>query len=220
MSDQTKNLIQTFFQQFPQEKFEQNQVICLSTDPVQNEYFFYIESGATKMVTTSREGQNLVLHIFQPRSCFSLLSLIDKGHHKYDFIALVPTIVRKAPQEKVIAFFKQNPEVLYDFHLRLLQGLQGLLNRIEQSVFVPAYNQVAGLLLYFAKHFGDGSTTIKIKITHQEIAEWLGLSRENVSIQMKQLEREGLVKKLEKYLEIIDLIQLEKIANTSEFQKK
>lgn len=216
MMNQVDEKIHTFFQQFPGQQYNKGKTI-LSTGSFED-YFFFIETGAVKMMTTSGKGQNLVLHIFNTRSCFPLLALVNQGVNAYDFITLTSTIVHKVPQEKVLAFLHENVDVLFEFQLCLLKGIQGLIHRIEQSTFVLAYNQVAGLLLYFARHFSDNSFSntkkaIKLRITHQEIAAWLGLTRENVSIQMKQLERDGFISKKDKRIEIIDVKKLKHLAD-------
>ena len=92
-----------------------------------------------------------------------------------------------------------------DLQLRLLQGLQGLLLRTEQGTFLGAKDQVLSLLYYFAKHFSKekNEKVLSVKITHQEIADWLGLSRENVSIQMKQLGREGSIQIKDHFIHLL-----------------
>lgn len=216
MKDQTVDKLHEFFKNFPVQKNKKDDVILRAGS--RDDYFFFVETGAVKMTATSGRGQNLVLHVFFPNSTFSFLTLINHDVNKYDFIALTNTTVYRAPQEKVVAFFKEDYDLLFDFQLRLLKGLQGLLNRIERQNFVPAYNQVAGLLLYFARHFTEHSFSntlkiIEIKITHQEISEWLGLSRENVSIHMKQLERSKLIRKRGRLVEIVNIKKLERLAD-------
>jgi CRP/FNR family transcriptional regulator, cyclic AMP receptor protein len=215
MIDRADKKINEFFKQFPKHDYSRGEVVIRSGGPI--DHFFFIETGAVKMMTTSREGQNLVLHIFYPESCFPLLSLIQTGINKYDFMTITDTVVRRIPQTQFVSFLQENNDVLYAFFLRSLRGLQGLLNRIEQSTFISAQSQVASLLLYFAHHFSPNSSetqkTIEVRITHQDIAEWLGLSRENVSIQMKKLEREGLIRKHGKLVEIMDVQKLKQIVD-------
>ena len=218
MTAQTKNKIDSFFTSFPNQQFKKGATVLYADSS--EEYFFYIVEGAVKMMTTSRKGQSLVLHIFYPGSCFSLLSLINNGVNKYDFVTLLPTSLHIVPKKQLLSFLEKHNDVLFDFNQRLLQGLQGLLNRIEQSAFIPTYNQVAGLLLYFSHHHGKSNDPqnlaqqeITLRITHQEIADWLGISRENVSIQMKQLERDGFIRSDKKLFKIIDSEKLKEVAN-------
>lgn len=219
MLNPAETKIKAFFEQFPVVEAETGEVIRRAGQP--SEFFFFVETGAIKMQVTSGRGQELVGHVFFPGSCFSLLDLIqpEPSANRYDFIALLPTRVFKAPKPEVMQFLASDTEVLLEFQRRLLLGLQGLLTRLEQHSFVPAYQQVAGLLLYFAKHFGEASPkdtnaiTISLRLTHQEIANWLGLTRENVSVQMKQLEREGYISVEHSHLTILVLEKLKTLAD-------
>ena len=200
--------LQNFFQKFPIQTYSKDHVLLRSGSV--EKYIYYIESGAVKMTTTSKDGENLVLSIFYPGSFLSMFFLIDEGKNAYDYSTVIDCQLRKIPLPEFLKFLQENNDVLFELHTRLLRGVQGLLRRIEQTHFVPAYNQVAGLLLYFARHFGE---RIRVHITHQEISEWLGLSRENVSIQMKKLERDGLIRKNDSLIELLDVEKLTQLSD-------
>ena len=215
MKENIDQKIQAFFQKFPAKSYPKGEVVLHAG--ARGNLFFFVETGSIKMMITSAQGQNLVLHIFHSDSCFPLLNLVN-DKNIYDFVTMVPSTIRTVPQQELVSFLHENVDVLFEFQLRLLKGLQGLLHRTEQTAFVPAYKRVANLLLYFARHFSEHSASdaqkmIEIHITHQEISEWLGLSRENVSIHMKQLEHEGFIRKKENLVEIMDIEKLRKFAN-------
>jgi CRP/FNR family transcriptional regulator, cyclic AMP receptor protein len=198
----------SFVQQFPAVGHPKNDTVL--TQGSKSEYFYFVEEGAVKMSRVTNDGKNLILHTFFPGSFFSLLSLVTHDSNEYDFITLLPTTLRKIPRNELLTFLQHNNDALFDLQLRLLKGLNGLLKRIEQSASLPAYNQVASLLLYFSKHL---STELP-KITHQEIADWLGLSRENVSIQMKKLESDGVITVLNHQVHIPNGEKLAMVAQT------
>lgn len=213
----TKNdPLSAFAQSFPSAEYDKNQVILAAG--VESHYFYYLETGAVKMTRISKEGRNMVLHIFFSGSVFSLITLVNHDFNQYDFIAQTPkTVIRKIPRRQLQEFLRSNPDALYDLNLRLLHGLTGLLKRIETRTLTSAYNQVAGLLLYFARHFPtENSSTplIEIKVTHQELAEWLGLTRENVSLQMKRLENNGLIKLKKHHIQLEKMAELRELAET------
>jgi CRP-like cAMP-binding protein len=203
MPDEPSTKITHFFAQYPRVELPAKSMVVRSGTKDKNLY--YIIDGCVKMSITSDTGRTLTLHFFFSESFFPLLSLLQGTIHKYDLETILPTKVYKAPVADFLQFLKENGDVAYDLNFRLLAGLQGLLQRIENSAFVPARQQIESLLLYFAKHFGsEGSPgNLQIKITHQDIAEWLGLSRENVSIHMKQLERDGVIRIQNHLIEIV-----------------
>jgi CRP/FNR family cyclic AMP-dependent transcriptional regulator len=191
--------LRDFAQQYPLVPFKAKEFLIRSGEKVP--YFFFIKEGCVKMFSTSQNGSNLTLNIFYPNSCLSLMSLVGSAESAYDFQALTDGEAYHIPAEECITFVKSNAQVSYELLEKLLLGTHGLLFRIQQSSFVTAYYQVAGLLLYFARHSSQDDTAaarLSLRITHQDIADWLGLSRENVSVQMKKLERDGYISRVGK----------------------
>lgn len=198
-----------FFTQFPTKSYQKNELLLPAYAKVHS--FYFLETGAVKMSKTTVSGKKIVLHIFFPGSFFPLLAIEEHDVNPYDFSAILPTTVRVVPRNELLSFLKSDVKVLWDLQQRLLKGLAGLLTRIEQVSLTPAISQVAGLLVYFSKHFtseSSESTKIEVTITHQEIADWLGLSRENVSIQMKKLETDGVIEIKEHAILICDKTKL------------
>lgn len=207
--------LSNFTQAFPLLRYKKGQVILAAG--VESHYFYYLTTGAVKMTRISKDGRSIVLHLFFPDSVFSLLTLISNDFNQYDFVAQTPAQVRKIPRRQLQEFLQAHPEVLSELNLRLLQGIAGLLKRIETKALTPAYNQVAGLLIYYARHFSDthqATPRLQIKLTHQEISDWLGLSRENVSLQMKQLEKNGLITLQHHHIQLEKLPELQRLAET------
>jgi len=173
---------------------------------------YFLTEGCVKMSSTSSLGDTVTLHIFYPDSCFPFLSFINPIS-QYDLAAVTDVHAHKVPVNEMAAFLREQPDVSLMMNVKLLKGMQGLLHRIEQSVFVSAYYQVAGILYYFAQHFADQKQpVIALKVTHKDISEWLGLSRENVSLQMKQLERDGIIARQGQLIEIANFDELKRLA--------
>lgn len=207
------SVIQTFYQQFPLVSFQKGEYVQHSGES--QSALFFIQSGSIKLVTTSLDGQNLILHLFHEGACFSLLNLINDGKSLYDGVALTAVTAYKVPCEAFLDLVQHQADVSFEFQLRLLKGIQGLLLRIQTTAFVPTYNQVASILFYFYRHFKPtehSSTQLTLQLTHQEISEWLGITRENVSIQMKKLERDGFITRKDHFIEITNVNGLQQLA--------
>lgn len=82
---------------------------------------------------------------------------------------------------------------------------------MEYSIFGNAYNKVAAIILICVERFGligKKSIVIQVPLTHQDIANLLGLARETVSIEMEKLQEKGLIKHLGKYLVVKNIQRL------------
>jgi CRP-like cAMP-binding protein len=76
----------------------------------------------------------------------------------------------------------------------LLLATHARVNALEQS---KASDKIAETLLYMAGQFGTAlrapTTRFKLKVTQQEIANSLGLTRETTNIELKKLEVKKLI---------------------------
>ncbi len=116
--------------------------------------------------------------------------------HQYYIEAMSHVELREAPREQFLRFIKSNPDVLFDLSARMLTRLGGILTRMEYLVFGNAYNKVASIISLCAQRFGEkknGHVLIGVVLTHQDIANLIGIARETVSIEIKKLEKSGLI---------------------------
>lgn len=158
----------------------------------------YIESGFVRMYISSDTGQELSLHFFGPGSCFPLLPLIHEGKNVYEFETVTQVRLRSRPTSEVLPALQAHGSEVMALALRLISGMEGLLMRIQQTAFLPARERIWNFLLFLTKHFGertDEGMLIAHTFSHLEISRWMGLSRENVSVHMKALERAGKVRR-------------------------
>ena len=121
-----------------------------------------------------------------------------------------------------IDFVKKDPELFYELTQRLLIRFDGVLARIESMAFSNAYTKVATILLMCAKGLGESygeQIILRVPLTHKDIATMIGITRETTSLEMKKLERKGLVKRQGKYLVLTNYEKLEEeCLNTSHGQ--
>lgn len=210
MDKSLKNKLEQFFQKFTSLSFKKNDIILCAGDTPAGIY--YLKKGLVRQYVISKKGEILVLHIFRPGTFFLMMWAINNTPNTYYFDALTPVEVWRAPLSDVREFIKGNPDLLFDLTSRLLQGLDGLLKRFEYLVFDPAYAKVALLLSYFANNFGEKNgdgISIKLPITHKEIASWIGTTRETASLQIEDLKRRGFITNKGRVLIVKDLAKLE-----------
>ncbi|OGG13490.1 hypothetical protein A2773_03205 [Candidatus Gottesmanbacteria bacterium RIFCSPHIGHO2_01_FULL_39_10] len=190
----TKGKLESFFSSFTSLKYGRDASLIKPQDIIS--HIFYLESGYIRQYLISGEGEEITIHIFRPGSFFPMMLVLSNTTNKYYFEAMTSVSIYKAPIEKVIEFIKNNPDVNLELSKRLSQGIAGLLVRIENLIFDDVEQKLASLLFYLGEHFGEekaGKRVIKLRLTHKDIATWIGTSRESVSRQMKQFEKNKLL---------------------------
>jgi CRP/FNR family cyclic AMP-dependent transcriptional regulator len=175
---------------------------------------FFIKSGYVRAYRITEEGEELTLTILKPKDFFPLSYGIHTMANPYHLEAITPLELWRSPQEQFVHFIKSNPDVFYDLTTNILMSFDGVLSRMENLLFCNAYIKVAATLLMCAKGFGEdfnGSTRVKVPLTHRDIATLVGITRETTSLEMKKLEKQGLLTKSGRFIIVKDLKRLESL---------
>ena len=170
------------------------------------EALFLLRSGAVQIYRMSPEGRKLVIAQLLPFSFFGEMSCIGQG--MYDTFAEVvedSTIVTMncAVLNRLLV---TKPEVarriLEAFGRRVLDAER----QLEETVFKGIPARVAALLIRESKGEAvDG-------LTHQDIAERLGVYRETATNALNELKAAGLIEIGRKHIRLLDRERLERIA--------
>ena len=176
---------------------------------------FFIKSGYVRVYRITEEGEELTVTILKPKDFFPLSYGMHPFTNPYHLEAITPLELWRAPQEQFMQFIKTNPELFYDLTTRILVSFDDVLLRMENLLFCSAYVKVAATMVMCAKGFGEdynGNTRVKVPLTHRDIATLIGITRETTSLEMKKLEKEGLVEKSGRFIVVKDMKRLESLS--------
>ncbi len=193
MKPEIQEKIDTFFTQQKRQHYKSGEILIRADDSPAGVY--YLKKGNVKQYFISRKGEEIVLNIFKPISFFPMSWAINNTENIYFFEAVDPLEVWRAPQENVVEFIKDNPDVLYNLMSRVYRGTDGMLLRMAYLMSGSAYARLITELLIQTKRFGrpieDGS--FELTMTEGNLAMSAGMTRETVSREMKNLKDKGIV---------------------------
>ncbi len=138
---------------------------------------------------------------------------LNNSMNTWYYEALTDCLLMRAPHEDVKGFLIEHAEVHYDLTKRLLSGIRGLTMRFESLIFESAYARVTLFLLYLVENFSITNRKKKelcIRITHRDIASWIGTTRETVSLQIERMKEKGIVRYRGRQIIIPDVSKLQK----------
>ncbi len=178
---------------------------------------FYIQSGIVRLYLISEEGNELTVMMHPTKTIFPVRWAISNQANIYNFQAMNPVEVWRAPREAFLQFLQQNPDVTLHLTNQLVFDFSALIYRMQHIVFGNAYAKVASIVLTAAKRFGepedkDSNIQIQIPLTHQQIADSAGITRETASLEMKKLKENGLISYKGRSIVIHDLEKLGKVS--------
>ncbi|HVA96339.1 MAG TPA: Crp/Fnr family transcriptional regulator [Candidatus Acidoferrales bacterium] len=209
MDDVIQKKLEMFFTQYKKQQFKKGEILIRADDDPPG--IFYLQQGTVRMYLISRNGDEQVLNLFKPISFFPMFWGINGTQNLYYFEAMDDVIVWRASRKEVLAFLKNNSDVVYDLLARVYRGLDGVLTRMAYLMNGNAYTRLITELLIISKRFGKvGDDGIKFTITEKDLSASAGMTRETVSREMKVLKDKGLVTFQKNVLLVSSLEKLEK----------
>lgn len=186
--------LEDFFAQFRLVRYKKHETIFRPHENPSG--VFYLKKGYARLYTVCEAGDELTFIIYKPGDFFPMVWSIDNFPIVYYMAAITPVETLRAPQDKFLEFIKTHPEVLYELTQRILIRMRGLLQRMEQLVFGSAHAKAASIIRICAERFGEkqkDGIVIQVPLTHRDISLLIGLTRETASVEIKKLERKGLI---------------------------
>ncbi|PID34249.1 MAG: hypothetical protein CR976_01295 [Thiotrichales bacterium] len=152
---------------------------------------FIVTSGRLKVFANGVEGRQTLLAFLGPGDFVGELSLLDDGPRSASVMAVEKTDTLLITQEAFLNFVDAHPKSL----LPMLRIMAGRLRALDETVCslstLDVYGRVARILLQ--ESVMENEQQIIPRMTHQDIAEMAGSSREMVSRIMKDLRQGGYI---------------------------
>lgn len=188
--------LEEFFSAYKRLNYKKGHLIIHGDDIPQGIY--YLHKGYVRIYSVSETGQELTLIIFKPGDFFPMIWAIIDTKLTQMCESMTPVEVSRAPKEDFVNFIKSTPEVLFEITSKILIRFRGVLERMEYMVFGNAYQKTASILVICGERFGeklDGKILIPIPLTHKDIANLIGMTRETVTIELNKLEKEKIIER-------------------------
>lgn len=209
--------ISDFFHKFPSFRYRKRETLLYPGDIPQVVYF--IEKGFARLFDISAEGKDLTLVVYKPGEFFPVVWTFSGGARPniYGFETLTPCSIRKIPRDEFIKFLSANPDVFMNVTRHIVSRFQVALLRMRHLAFGAAGSKLAAILLICSKEYGhdEGKSkkmVVDLPLTHRDLANLVGVTRETVSVEIKKLERQGIVGHKGHNIVILKMEKLEELA--------
>ncbi len=166
------------------------EVVFHQGDPA--EHIYFVLDGRVHLERVDHDGHQTLLCRHGAGDCFCPLAILDQGPQLGTARAITPTTLLWAPKEEFQTICDQHPELLRWLHGKCFRHVRRIVQRMETSMFHDAGERLILALLEHAQPNGQGE--LEVRATHQDLAQWIGTSRETVSRELAVLRREGLIR--------------------------
>jgi len=174
--------------------YRPRQVVYLPGDRAQGIHF--LTQGRIKISKVTRDGKELTLAYRTEGDFFGEPCLLEGGPREEMAEAMDASATVEIPRDLLDGILKTDGGAAYKFARALISRRKDLETRVEQLIFKDVGSKLAELLLGLGQEHGvahEHGTVVGLKITHQEMANLIGSTRETVSLTLSQFKRKGLI---------------------------
>jgi CRP/FNR family cyclic AMP-dependent transcriptional regulator len=168
---------------------------------------FFINGGRVKCSKVSRDGKELTLAYRGAGEVFGELCVLDDAPRDEMAEAMKNAIITELPAETFRRLLLADAELTFRFAGVVGQRRRQMETKLEHLVFRDVHAKLAALLIDLAEQYGvecEQGTQIGIKITHQEMANLIGSTRETISLTLAHFKKRNLLDLLGRSVVLID----------------
>jgi len=175
-------------------EIRRRQVIYLPGDP--GAAVFFVNGGRVKVSKVTRDGKELTLAYRMPGEVFGETCLIDGGPREEMAEAMENALITEVERSEFERLLQTHAVLGYRLTKILAQRRRDVEAKIENLIFKDVNSKLAELLLRLGTEYGvedSRGTLVALKITHQEMVNLIGSTRETVSLTLAQFKKKGLI---------------------------
>ena len=157
---------------------------------------YIICQGRVKLLTTNSEGKTLIFKIAKPGEILGLNATLSGTVHEITAETLQPTQLAYVSREDFLKFIRENGDACLQVAQHLGRDCHSAYEVIRS---IGLSNSVEEKLARFLVDWSSGGQVtsaglrVKLALTHEEIAQLIGCSRESVSRSFSEFKRKRLV---------------------------
>ncbi len=178
---------------------------------------FVLCVGKAKLSTSSREGKTIITKISESGDVLGLNAVISNRPYEVTAEMMEPGQANFIPRDSFMRFLKDFPEVAVRVAQQLSRNYYTAYEEIRTlGLSASPSEKFAKLLLSWSSKTmqEDGSSQVKLTLTHEEIAEIIGTTRETVSRLFSEFKKKQLMQLKGATLVIRSRVALEKIVQS------
>ena len=178
---------------------------------------FVLCTGKVKLSTTSRDGKTIITKISDSGDVLGLNAVVSSRPYEVTAEMMEPGQANFVPRDSLMHLLREHPEVAMKVAQQLSRNYYTAYEEIRTlGLAASPSEKFAKLLLAWSSKSAsdDGSAQVKLTLTHEEVAEMIGTTRETVSRLFSEFKKKQLMQLRGATLVIRSRMALEKIVQS------
>jgi CRP-like cAMP-binding protein len=153
-----------------------------------------VVSGRIRISTGNAEGREIFLNIMEPGDTFGEIALLDGGPRTATATAIEPSELVSLRRGPLFELLEREPKTALELLKLCGERLRWTSGLLEDSVFLDAPARLAKRLLSLGELHGEKTAAgNRVRISQEELASFLGVSRQAVNEQLQDWKARGWV---------------------------
>lgn len=181
-------------------KYRKGATIFSKGDP--SNALFIVKSGKVRILSLSDKGTETIVHILKEGAIFGEL-LLSEEQRAFTAVAGTDALITVLPKGSLVELLTAIPTVSKNFVQLLSKRLAKVELEYGDFGHTWSYNRLKKVLLRLCEEHGKETPKgilIPLRLTHEDLANLIGTTRETVTTQMIRFRRMGLVKRQDRFI--------------------
>lgn len=157
-----------------------------------------VVQGSLETRILNPDGHRHLISFMQPGDVVGIISVLDGLGHINDLIARgANTLILRMPGPAVRELRLSDPGLGRAFEMQLAFRSRLLHERLAADSGIPIEARVARLLIALSSLYGEqrpGGLVLKIKISQEDLGDWVGVSRQSINAVLQAFSANGLLR--------------------------
>jgi CRP/FNR family cyclic AMP-dependent transcriptional regulator len=191
--------------------YEKGALVFMRGDP--GDSLCGVVSGRVRISTSVPGGKEVFLNIIDPGDCFGEIALLDGQPRTATATAMVRTELIVFQRDQFLALLSTEPQLAAHLIHLLCRRVRWTAQLMEDSALLSLPARIAKRLLSLARLRGADAPggAIKLTLSQEELAQFLGVSRQVVNQHLQVLKAKGWIRSGRGHVTICNAQSLEAI---------
>jgi CRP/FNR family transcriptional regulator len=171
--------------------------MVLFSETQQTAGIYIVLEGEIKLSVNSSDGRRLAFHIAKAGEVLGLSSTLSGGACEMTADTLYPAKVAHITRQTVLQYLSRHPEVYPVVTREIARSFNLACEQLRMvGLSSSVHHRLARLLLVWSDkkdQTSDSSSRCRVSMTHEEIGEFIGVSRETVTRTLTVFKNQKLV---------------------------
>jgi CRP/FNR family transcriptional regulator, cyclic AMP receptor protein len=156
---------------------------------------YFIHRGQVRLYQVGRE-QSQLIEILGPNDWFGISAIAGASSQGSRGVTVGPAILSEIPVDRFQALLQQHPKAAAELIRSLAQRLRGAREESSRLIFDDCHTRLLKALIRFSHSAAASQSTsgVVLHITHLQLAQAIGVARETVSLALKDLRDQSVLK--------------------------